>query len=154
MATCAPRRSRSSWPSGASLGELHEQLYGDVVLGGEFRPLESSIGVAPEQIAVELHTSLGNIRCRWKATEGWDPHEVGIAVHAELVRIHPFTDGNGRSTRLLADLVFVATQELTEPALYDRNVDRRRYIALLQENDQYRNPSDLAAFVGTQPFGE
>ncbi|MFF5083844.1 Fic family protein [Actinoplanes sp. NPDC000266] len=36
------------------------------------------------------------------------PRELGIAAHAEIVRIRPFADGNGRSTRLLADLVFIA----------------------------------------------
>ncbi|WP_251981929.1 Fic family protein [Mycobacterium tuberculosis] len=38
-------------------------------------------------------------------TDDWTGRQLGIVVHADLVRIHPFTDGNGRTTRLLADLV-------------------------------------------------
>lgn len=62
-------------------------------------------GVAPEQIAVDLRNALDSIQYRWNTTQDWTPRELGIAAHAELVRIHPFTDGNGRTTRLLADLV-------------------------------------------------
>lgn len=136
------------------LRELHRRLYGDIwSWAGLFRQRELNIGVAPEMIATELRTSLETIRYRWQHTEDWSPHELGIAVHAEAVRIHPFTDGNGRATRLLADLVFLAAQEDDQaPSLYDWEVDKPRYIDLLRRYDIHRDPADLAAFINVQPL--
>ena len=73
------------------------------------------------------------------------------------VRIHPFTDGNGRTTRLLADLVFVAAQLVThrpETALerYNWLLDKEQYIILLREYDNHRDPSELANFVAARPL--
>lgn len=79
-----------------------------------------------------------NIRYRWATTNDWSARELGIAVHAGAVRIHPFTDGNGRSTRLLADLVFMAAQDPVT-VQYDWNISKRRYIELLREFDGHRD---------------
>jgi Fic family protein len=69
------------------------------------------------------------------------------------VRIHPFTDGNGRTTRLLADLVFITAQDPAE-FQYNWDVDKRRYIELLRDFDQNRDVTDLAAFIGIEPIEE
>lgn len=132
------------------LRDLHTRLYGPVWRwAGRWRQTEVNIGVAPEQIAVELRTTLDTIRYRWEHTDDWSPRELGITTHAEAVRIHPFTDGNGRTTRLLADLVFVAAQDPSEWQ-YDWNVDKKRYVELLRAFDNHRDASDLATFVGVQ----
>lgn len=129
---------------------LHARLYGAIwVWGGRWRRTEVNIGVAPERIAVELRNALENIAYRWEHTDDWTARELGITVHAETVRIHPFTDGNGRTTRLLADLVFAATQDPTEWQ-YDWNVGKQRYIELLRAFDVHRDASELAAFIGVQ----
>lgn len=135
--------------------ELHRRLYGDIwTWAGTFRQRELNIGVAPEHIAVELRGSVETIRYRWQHSEDWTSRDLGIAIHAETVRIHPFTDGNGRTTRLLADLVFVSAQDFQTPELYDWQLDKRRYVDLLRQYDGHRNPRELAAFVGTRPLGE
>jgi fido (protein-threonine AMPylation protein) len=134
------------------LRDLHTRLYGDIwAWAGRLRQHELNIGVAPEQVAIELRTSLDNIRYRWDQTDDWTPRELGVVAHAETVRVHPFTDGNGRTTRLLADLVFAAAQEPAE-LQYDWNVDKRRYIDLLRDFDSHRDVRELAAFVGVQPM--
>jgi fido (protein-threonine AMPylation protein) len=135
--------------------DLHARLYEKVwAWSGVFRHRELNIGVAPERIAVELRTSLDDIRHRWESTRDWSARELGIAVHAEAVRIHPFTDGNGRTTRLLADAVFLAAQDSEDLEQYDWDLDTRRYIDLLRSYDRHRDPRELAAFVPVQPFGE
>jgi fido (protein-threonine AMPylation protein) len=135
--------------------ELHRRLYGEIwVWGGVLRTRELNIGVAPFQIAVQLRSSLDTIRYRWEHTDDWSPRQLGIAAHAETVRIHPFTDGNGRTTRLLADLVFIAAQNGEVLEQYDWELDKARYIALLREFDAHRDARDLAAFIAVQPFGE
>lgn len=134
------------------LRDLHLRLYGGIwVWAGRSRQYEVNVGVAPEQIAVELRSCLDTIRYRWVHTDDFTPRSLGLTVHAETVRVHPFTDGNGRTTRLLADLVYIAAQE---PASfqYDWDVDKTRYIELLRGFDVHRNSDELAAFVGVQPI--
>lgn len=128
--------------------DLHRSLYGDIwTWAGVYRTRELNIGIAPEQIAVELRGSLETIRYHWKHTDDWTARELGVAAHAESVRIHPFTDGNGRTTRLLADLVFIAAQDGEPPLRYSWDLHKPEYIALLRQYDQHRDPRPLAAFV-------
>lgn len=130
------------------LRDLHARLYSEIwTWGGAWRRRELNIGVAPEQVAVDLRNSLDTIRYRWQHTTDWTSRELGIAVHAETVRIHPFTDGNGRATRLLADLVFTAAQDSDQVLQYDWNVDKKRYVALLRDYDGHRNVRELADFI-------
>jgi fido (protein-threonine AMPylation protein) len=135
------------------LRNLHLKLYGDIwTWAGRFRTRELNIGIPPEQIAAALRALLENASYRWEHTEDWTPRELGIAVHAETVRVHPFIDGNGRTTRLLADLVFLAAQGDESLESYDWAVDKYRYIALLREYDQTRDPRPLAAFIPVVPI--
>jgi len=128
--------------------DLHARLFGPVWnWAGRWRRTEVNIGVAPERIAVELRNALDAIAYRWDHTDDWTPRQLGIVVHAETVRVHPFADGNGRTTRLLADLVFAAVQDPTE-VQYEWDLEKARYIELLRAYDQNRDVADLAAFVG------
>lgn len=131
------------------LRELHAELYGDIwQWAGRHRQRETSIGIDPNQIAVELRASLETLLWRWENTSAWTAREFGIAVHAEAVRIHPFVDGNGRCTRLHADLVFLAAQDGEAAAVYDWDLDKTAYVKLLQQFDRHRDPAALACFVG------
>jgi len=129
--------------------ELHRRLYAPVwEWGGRQRSRETNIGIAPEHIAVEMRNSLDNLRWQWEHATGVTPRWLGIAAHAALVHIHPFVDGNGRVTRLIADLVFLAAQDAHGPVMaYDWEVDRQEYIRHLREYDGSRNPDALCAFV-------
>jgi fido (protein-threonine AMPylation protein) len=132
--------------------DLHERLYGDIwSWAGRWRQRDVNIGVDPRQIAVELRSALDNIRYRWEHTDDWTARELGLATHAETVRVHPFADGNGRTTRLLADLVFITAQDPAE-FQYNWDLDKGRYIELLRSFDVHRNARELAAFVGVQPI--
>jgi fido (protein-threonine AMPylation protein) len=136
------------------LRDLHHRMYGEIwSWGGRWRQRDVNIGVSPDQIAVQLRITFDNIRYRWAHTDDWTARQLGIAVHAETVRIHPFTDGNGRSTRLLADLVFIAAQDPVAMQ-YDWNLDKRRYVDLLREFDAHRDPQKLAGFIEVQPIDE
>lgn len=130
------------------LRDLHAQMYGDIwTWAGRFRMKDTNIGVPWETVAVELRTSLETIRYRWEHTDDWSARELGMTVHAETVRIHPFVDGNGRVTRRLADLVFAAAQEGDEWLEYDWNIDKLAYVTMLRRYDATRNSSELAANI-------
>lgn len=80
------------------------------------------------------------------STEGQNHHPIiraGIA-HWELVRIHPFTDGNGRAARAMALLV-----------LFQEGYDVKRFFSIEQYYDQ--NPNDYygaLSSVGGQRNGD
>lgn len=129
---------------------LHRTLFSGIwSWAGAFRRTAVNIGVDPHSIATDLHASLETLRYQWAETELFNPHSFGIAVHAELVRIHPFTDGNGRLTRLLADLVSAAAQPQPHTLEYDWNIDKVEYIRLLRLYDANRDPFPLADFVSS-----
>jgi len=73
--------------------------------------------------------------------------EAGI-THYEIVRIHPFIDGNGRTARIMATLVlckrgFDVKRFFTLDDYYDK--DRRSYYAALNKIDQ--NTLDLSEWL-------
>lgn len=131
------------------LRDLHRRLYAPVwQWGGRQRTRETNIGVAPEHISVEMRSALDDLGYQWEHQAGLDARTLGIATHAAMVRIHPFVDGNGRVTRLMADLVYLAGQSGLEPIhAYDWEIDRTTYIRLLREYDKTRDPSALAKFI-------
>ena len=76
--------------------------------------------------------------------ENWDSvHPVRLAAfaHRKLVDIHPFTDGNGRTARLLMNLILVnrGYQIISIPPVL-----RFEYITALKAAQRDKNPSDEA----------
>jgi Fic family protein len=67
--------------------------------------------------------------------------ELAALAHYKLVHIHPFIDGNGRTARLLMNLILI--QNGYPPAVI-LNIDRKRYYKALKEADT----GNLAPFVG------
>lgn len=109
---------------------------------------ETNIGIAPEHIAVEMRNVLDDLRYQWEHQMGIDARTLGIATHAALVRIHPFVDGNGRATRLLADLVYLAGQTGLELIhAFNWEIDRTTNIGLLGEYVMTRKPNALAKII-------
>jgi Fic family protein len=58
-----------------------------------------------------------------------DTPETAVRAHRDLVDIHPFNDGNGRTARLLMNLVLIRG---SYPPVAVRPVDRPAYIRALQ----------------------
>ncbi len=126
---------------------LHRRLYADVwQWGGKLRLLQTNIGIAPEEIAVQLRMQLDNLRYRWEEIRDLDPKTLGLLAHVEVVQIHPFVDGNGRVTRLLADAVVAAASQ-GDVGRFDWNIDRGAYIAALVHYDTRRDLTPLANLV-------
>ena len=136
------------------LVHLHEMLFSGIwTWAGALRRTGLNIGVDPHTISTELHTAFGNLG--YQASEMVLPaRELGIATHAELVRIHPFSDGNGRVTRLMADLVFAAAQHHPHAQEYDWDLDKTKYNRLLRAYDLNRGPVPLSEFISVRTLGE
>jgi Fic family protein len=70
--------------------------------------------------------------------------ELAAWVHYKLVYIHPFVDGNGRTARLLMNLILI--QNGYPPAVI-LNVDRKKYYQALKDADRTQY-SGFMNFIG------
>jgi Fic-DOC domain mobile mystery protein B len=85
--------------------ELHRRMYGDVwSWAGAFRKTNKNIGVDKLQIAVELKTLLDDCSY-WIKNHVYDADETVVRFKHRLVSIHCFSNGNGRHSRLFADVL-------------------------------------------------
>lgn len=66
----------------------------------------------------------------WLAVSADDP-ETAFTAHRRLVDIHPFNDGNGRTARLLMNLILIRAGY---PPIAIRPEDRLAYIRALQDS--------------------
>lgn len=61
--------------------------------------------------------------------------ELAAWIHYKMVYIHPFIDGNGRTARLLMNLILIQNGY---PPTVILNIDRRKYYRVLKEADRGR----------------
>jgi Fic family protein len=76
----------------------------------------------------EIPSLMGDF-ASWLGT-ALDTPETAFTAHLRLVEIHPFNDGNGRTARLLMNLVLIRGGY---PPVAVRPEDRAVYIAVLQQ---------------------
>lgn len=84
---------------------LHGRMYSNVwAWASEFRKTNKNIGVDKWQIPTELRYLLDDAKF-WYANNTYSPDEISIRLKHRLVSIHCFSNGNGRHSRLMADIV-------------------------------------------------
>lgn len=120
---------------------LHKRMF-DLTWfwAGRFRTSDKNIGCDWTQIAVRLNALFGNTRW-WVDNATFPPDEIAARFHRDLVWIHPFANGNGRHSRMMADVLL---RSLGQPAftwggggqLVAANDVRSRYLAALRAADQ------------------
>ena len=132
---------------------LHKRMYGQTwKWAGKYRKSNKNIGVEHYQIPTELHQLLADA-AYWLEHKTYNPSDLAIIFHHRLVKIHLFANGNGRHSRLCADIVVAKLggpklswgghSDLTKP-----DEIRKRYIAALREADQ-GNYEPILAFANS-----
>ena len=85
--------------------DLHKKMYGEVwKWAGTFRTTEKNIGIKSYLVAIELKQLLDDALF-WINNKIFEPEEFAIRFKHRLVSIHCFANGNGRHSRLMADLI-------------------------------------------------
>jgi len=85
--------------------ELHRRMYNNVwSWAGNFRKTNKNIGVDKWQIAIELKNLLDDA-IYWNDNNTYPPDEIAVRFKHRLVSIHCFPNGNGRHSRLMADII-------------------------------------------------
>ena len=83
---------------------LHVEMFGDVwKWAGELRKRDLNIGVPWHRVEADLESLAGDLEY-WHRDKQGDLLEQSVSLHHRAVHIHPFTDGNGRWARLLANV--------------------------------------------------
>ncbi|MFA9190576.1 mobile mystery protein B [Flavobacterium sp. FZUC8N2.13] len=85
--------------------DLHKRMYGEVwKWAGDFRKSEKNIGIKSYLIPTQLKQLLDDALF-WVQNNTYEPEELAIQFKHRLVSIHCFANGNGRHSRLIADLI-------------------------------------------------
>ena len=132
------------------LRELHKRMFDDVwKWAGTYRASERNIGVAPYQIPLKLMQLFDDVKF-WIENKTYPNNEIAVRLHHRLVQIYPFPNGNGRVSRLMADLLM---EKLEGRKLYWGNKNlvnvsevRKAYITALRKADE-GDYSDLLEFT-------
>jgi Fic-DOC domain mobile mystery protein B len=133
------RRDTSTLLSENYVRTLHKRMFGDVWRwAGAFRIRETNIGVDPRQIPMDLRSLLDDAR-GWIELNSYERDEFAVRFSHRIVSIHPFRNGNGRHSRMIADALVVSRggERFTwgSAALDSEGGTRTRYIAALRAAD-------------------
>ncbi len=119
---------------------LHREMFGDVWdWAGKVRTTELNIGIDPAFVTQELGGLFLNVEV-WKVI----PQTVlndAVKMHFEAVRIHPFENGNGRWSRLLANIWlkqqgFEPVQWPEDVIIEGENAVRKEYLDAIRTADK------------------
>lgn len=120
--------------------EVHKRMLGEVwSWAGKIRKTEKTIGISWYQIPTQLRQLLDNCKY-WVEHSTYSQEEISIRFKHELVAIHLFPNGNGRHSRLMADIAIKHVFKKPKfswgsKELKDKSNTRHKYIAALKKAD-------------------
>lgn len=121
--------------------ELHNRMYRNVWRwAGEYRKTNKNIGVDKLDIPVALK-SLIDDASYWIEHNEYEPEEFAIRFKHRLVSIHCFPNGNGRHSRMIADII---VEKIFHQPVFswgsknqsDENDSREKYLKALRKADK------------------
>jgi Fic-DOC domain mobile mystery protein B len=121
------------------LSQLHVEMFGNVwEWAGKFRLVELSIGIKAYQVPTALKELADDI-AYWDKNKIFDIFETATRIHHRAVQIHPFQNGNGRWSRMLANIYLRQNGSMPvkwqEDLLSKENPKRDEYILALKAAD-------------------
>lgn len=119
---------------------LHKKMYGDVwKWAGEFRKTNKNIGISWAQISIELKSLIDDTKY-WIENKTYSYEEIAIRFKHRIVTIHCFPNGNGRHSRMMADIIIESIFGKEIFSWHKSNMVkgdeiRKNYIVALRESD-------------------
>jgi Fic-DOC domain mobile mystery protein B len=84
---------------------VHKKMLEDVwSWAGQFRTSEKTIGIAWYQVPIQLRQLIDDCNF-WIKNGTYRPEEIAVRFKHQLVAIHLFSNGNGRHSRLMGDIL-------------------------------------------------
>ena len=130
--------------------KLHFEMFGDIWdWAGKIRTVELSIGVKAYMVSMELKKLVDDLEF-WDKNKTFDIVEIASRLHHRAVQIHPFKNGNGRWSRMLANIYLkqngLEPTKWNEDLLSKDNPHRDDYIDALKKADS----GDYSVLIGMQ----
>lgn len=123
--------------------DIHAILTENIIVGGIYRNQEvriSGAGHVPPA-GNDMYFQIKNFFLDLEEKSNLNPIELAAWTHAEFVKIHPFIDGNGRTSRLIMNYQLLRNGFLPISIMKQ---DRLSYYSALEE---YAVNSDLNIFA-------
>lgn len=124
---------------------VHKKMFGDIwAWAGTKRRSNKNIGVDKEQISIEIRKLIDDCNF-WIDNKSFSDEEIAIRFSHRLVKIHLFPNGNGRHSRLVADIMI--SKLFNKPVfswghsdLSKKNSIRKEYLEATYkaDNDDYK----------------
>ena len=120
---------------------LHKRMYKNVWRwAGEYRKTNKNIGVDKLEISMALR-SLIDDASYWLENNVYEPDEFALRFKHRLVSIHCFPNGNGRHSRMIADIIIEKIYQLPvfswgSKSLADENDSRKKYLIAIRKADK------------------
>jgi Fic-DOC domain mobile mystery protein B len=141
------RRMRKELLTYDGLVTLHKLMFGEVWRwAGVLRISQKNIGIPASQVAAQMVILCDDVRY-WLANNSYSLDEIAVRLSHRLAYIHPFPNGNGRLSRIAADLLLEFNKRPMfswgSIDLTNESETRKDYIAALRLADQH----DISALL-------
>ncbi len=119
---------------------LHKEMFGNVwAWAGKRRIPQTNIGAPPHEIDSRLKDLFDDLT-EWQKRENYCLIEQAARLHHRAVLIHPFNNGNGRWSRLLANVLMKRSGSVPidwlEEDIANQSVARREYLVAIRAADK------------------
>lgn len=124
--------------------DIHAILMENIMQGGIYRQVDVYISGArhtppsPNEAYIQLEAFYADIEARKNVLH---PIEFAAWTHAEFVKIHPFTDGNGRTSRLIMNY------QLMNAGFLPVSIPKERRLEYFETLEAYACEQDLTMFA-------
>lgn len=121
--------------------KVHKKMFSDIwEWAGKFRKSEKNIGVEWINIGIELKCLLDDTKY-WIENKTYSPDEISIRFKHRIVNIHCFPNGNGRHSRIMADIIIesIFGRDLftwSHSNMVKPDETLKKYIAAIKEGDK------------------
>lgn len=126
--------------------EIHYILMENIMVGGIYRNVDVYISGSQHTPPnpSEMYNQIKNFYIDLQAENKEEKIEFAAWTHAEFVKIHPFVDGNGRTSRLIMNYQLMANGYLPISISKESRLD---YFAKLEEYALNGNIAPFADFI-------
>ena len=136
--------------------DIHSILMENILIGGVYRNIEVRITGAKHKPPApsEMYYQIKEFFSNMNSKSDLNPIELAAWTHAKFVKIHPFVDGNGRTSRLIMNYQLMRNGFL--PVSVNKE-DRLEYFNYLEEyavNDNLALFADFIAELEEQQLDE
>lgn len=134
------KRKKWNLTTPSTILKIHKDMFSDVwTWAGRFRHIDLNLGRPKAMVAQEVKQLCDDLKY-WIDRKTYETTEIAVRFHYRLVTIHPFVNGNGRLSRICANVIIQQCGEIPltwgGADLNHEGTARKKYIEALKEADR------------------